>query len=226
MIVAANNQTRVYGQNNPAISVAVNGVFNGDDVSADYTNTAGQYSDVGDYPITFNGLTGAKAMDYSTTVTGGSANGGTLTVTPAPLTVTIDNQSKVYGQANPTLTGTVVGVLNGDDVTALYTTTAGQYSDVGGYAITLAGLSGTKAQDYSASVVRRVGHAGRPDGDTGALDGDGRRPVEGVRPAQPHAQGHRRRHPQRRRRHGQLHHHRHPVQRGRVRSAIRSRSRD
>ncbi|WP_373286161.1 MBG domain-containing protein, partial [Hymenobacter frigidus] len=34
------------------------------------------------------------------------------------------NQTKVYGEANPTLTGTLTGVLNGDAITGAYTTTA------------------------------------------------------------------------------------------------------
>jgi hypothetical protein len=59
-------------------------------------------------------------------------------VTPAPLTVTADNQTKVYGAPLTTLTGTLTGVVNNDGITASFTTTATQTSDVmsGGYAIT------------------------------------------------------------------------------------------
>ena len=39
---------------------------------------------------------------------------GTLTVTPALLTATADNQSRVYNTANPTFTETVTGYVNGD----------------------------------------------------------------------------------------------------------------
>src|SRR5207249_3808144 len=39
---------------------------------------------------------------------------GTLTVTKAPLTVTADAKSKVYGSANPALTATITGFVNGE----------------------------------------------------------------------------------------------------------------
>ena len=157
LIVAANNQSKVYGQANPTLTGSVTGILNDDDVTANCTTTATQFSDVAGrrLSITFAGLSGTKALDYSTTVTGGSATGSTLAVTPAPLTFVVGNQTKVYGQANPTFTSTPTGVLNGDNVTASYTTTATQFSDVvpGGYAITLAGLTGTKALDYSTTVA-------------------------------------------------------------------------
>ncbi len=44
-----------------------------------------------------------------------SSNGsGDLAVTPAPLTITADNQTKVYGAALPTLTASYTGFVNGD----------------------------------------------------------------------------------------------------------------
>ena len=42
-------------------------------------------------------------------------------VLKAPLTVTAGNASRQYGQNNPVLTGTVTGVVNGDNITANYT---------------------------------------------------------------------------------------------------------
>ncbi len=64
----------------------------------------------------------------------------TLPVNPATLTVTTDPQTKVYGTPDPTLTGSVSGLENGDLITASYSTTASQFSDVaaGGYPITAA----------------------------------------------------------------------------------------
>jgi len=62
-------------------------------------------------------------------------NNGTLTVTAATLSVTADNQSRVYGSANPTLTGTLTGVQNGDNITASYSTVAVLTSPVGTYSI-------------------------------------------------------------------------------------------
>jgi sugar lactone lactonase YvrE len=63
-----------------------------------------------------------------------------IDVTPAPLSVLVDNQTNVYGAPLPVLTGTVSGVVNGDAVTAQYSTTATSASDVStaGYPITAA----------------------------------------------------------------------------------------
>ena len=61
----------------------------------------------------------------------------TLTVTPASVTVTADNKSKVFGAAEPELTATVTGTLNGDEVA--YTLSRDPGEDVGGYTITPTG---------------------------------------------------------------------------------------
>ena len=82
---------------------------------------------------------------------------GTLTVTPASLTITADNQSKVYGAVLPTLTASYSGLVNGDTAASLttgptLTTTATAASHVTGspYAIT---ASGAVDADYTISYV-------------------------------------------------------------------------
>ena len=57
-------------------------------------------------------------------------------ISAAPLTVTVADASREYGDANPPLTGSVTGVKNTDGITASYTTAATQTSAVGEYAIT------------------------------------------------------------------------------------------
>jgi YD repeat-containing protein len=59
-----------------------------------------------------------------------------IDVNHAPLTLRIDNQSKLYGAVVPTLTGTLTGVVNGDSITPQYATTATTASVVGTYPIT------------------------------------------------------------------------------------------
>jgi hypothetical protein len=65
------------------------------------------------------------------------STGGPLgqNVGQAALLVTVDDQSKVYGAALPTLTGTVTGLLNNDNITATFSTLATSASGVGTYAI-------------------------------------------------------------------------------------------
>ena len=52
-------------------------------------------------------ITASGAVDPDYTI---SYVGGTLTVTPAPLTITANNQTKVYGAALPTLTASYCGL--------------------------------------------------------------------------------------------------------------------
>ena len=82
---------------------------------------------------------------------------GSLTVTAAPLTITANNQTKVYGAALPTLTASYSGFVNGDTSASLTTqptlsTTATASSHVAGspYSITASGAVDT---DYSISYV-------------------------------------------------------------------------
>jgi hypothetical protein len=89
-----------------------------------------------------------KLTNYSVTI-----NNGALTVTPATLTVTADDQFRVYGSANPTLTGTVTGVQNSDGITASYSTVADTSSSVGNYSIIPAlNDPNSKLTNYSVTI--------------------------------------------------------------------------
>ena len=117
-----------------------------------------------------NGMTTATFSTHSlpagtyaiTAVYGGDANypGSTSnvvsqTVNPAPLSITAGNQTKVYGQANPALTVSYSGFVNGDtsaNLTTLPTvmTTATTTSPAGSYPIT---ASGAVDPNYTISYV-------------------------------------------------------------------------
>ena len=64
------------------------------------------------------------------------AAGLTQLIDRAPLAVSAADATRVYGDANPVLTGTVLGVRNGDDIAASYSTLAAASSAVGTYVIT------------------------------------------------------------------------------------------
>ncbi len=100
------------------------------------TTTAVTNSPVGPYPVT---AAGGVSSNYTFAYTA-----GTLTVTQAILSVTADNQSKVYGAVNPALTVSYSGFVAGDNAGSLTTqptatTTAVTNSPVGTYAITASG---------------------------------------------------------------------------------------
>ncbi len=99
-----------------------------------------------------------------------------LTITPAPVVITAENTSRPFGTPNPTLTGTVSGVVAGQSITDTYTTTAVQTSAPGTYPITpvspaTAG-TGTILTNYTITYVPgtlTVTQAGGPSFSTPAV---------------------------------------------------------
>ena len=132
LTVTVNNASRSYGAVNPAFTGTITGLKNSDPITATYTTTATPASPVGTYPITAV-LADPNNLLGNYTVTN---NPGTLTVTPAALTVIPNNTARLYGDPNPALTGVIVGIQNGDNITATYSTTATPASPVGNYPIT------------------------------------------------------------------------------------------
>ena len=164
LTITADDKSKVYGAALPALTASYSGFVNGDTVAS--LDHAGQFehhatatSDAGTYPITASG-----AADANYTI---SFVAGTLTVTPAALTITADDKSKVYGAALPALTASYSGFVNGDTVASLDTpvslsTTATAASAVGTYPIT---ASGAADANYTISFV-----AGTLTVDTGSVD--------------------------------------------------------
>src|SRR2546425_493377 len=74
--------------------------------------------------------TGAKLGNYTVT----KAN-GKLSITAAGLTVSADDKSREYGDANPIFTGKVTGLKNGDNITGIYGSSVNAGADVGVYEI-------------------------------------------------------------------------------------------
>ena len=88
-----------------------------------------------------------------------------LVVTPAPLTITTENASRLFGQANPAFTGSIAGVTNGDDITASFICAATTSSPSGNYSIVPALVDTNNRQtNYTVSLVNGtlniIGQAG------------------------------------------------------------------
>ncbi|MGZ3835998.1 MAG: MBG domain-containing protein, partial [Mucilaginibacter sp.] len=118
LTVTADDQSKVYGAANPSLTATYTGFVNGDTQASINTlatlgTTATTTSGVGTYTIT---ASAASDNNYTFTYVA-----GTLTVTKATLTVTADDQSKVYGAANPSLTATYTGFVNGDTQASINT---------------------------------------------------------------------------------------------------------
>ena len=100
LVVSADNQTRAYGAPNPPLTGSVAGL-NGDPITATFFTTAGTNSPVGTCNIGVT-LNDPEDLLSNYTVT---TNLATLTITPAALVVSADNQTGAYGAPNPPLTG-------------------------------------------------------------------------------------------------------------------------
>ncbi len=156
LTIFANNQAKIYGAALPTLTASYSGLVNGDN-SASLTAqpalitsaTAGSHVSGSPYVIT---AAGAADADYEINYTNGS-----LTVTPAPLTITADNQTTTYGAVLPTLTASYTGLVNGDMQGALttlptLTTTATSNSHVSGNPFNIT-ASGAVDADYTISYV-------------------------------------------------------------------------
>jgi hypothetical protein len=129
--VVADSASRAYGSINPVFSGTITGLESGDNITASYAATAAASSPVGMYPIAPSLIDpDGKLNKYLVTMTN-----GTLTVTGAVLTVTASNATRPYGTDNPAFSGNIIGIQNGDNITANYATAATISSPVGTYPI-------------------------------------------------------------------------------------------
>jgi len=145
LAISANNTNKVYGAALPGFAATYAGFVNGDTAAnlttpVTFGTSATTSSPVGGHPIT---ASGATYSNYNITF-----NSGTLTVTPAALTVTANSTNKTYGAALPAFTATYGGFVNSDTTNnltslATVTTSAMAGSSVGSYPITASGAAGS-----------------------------------------------------------------------------------
>ncbi len=108
-VTADPNQSMTYGDT-PDLTFTYTGLVNGDS-SASFTGSLGgatSWSGAGTDAITQGDL--AATGNYTI----GTFNADTLTVTPAPLTITVISVSRVYGAADPALGVWYSGLVNFD----------------------------------------------------------------------------------------------------------------
>ena len=151
---------RTYGATNPAFSGMLTGFMNGETLAdattgtLTWTTSATRTSNVGSYAVEGGGLV---ANDGNYVFVQAAGNTSALTVTPAALTVTADNASKVYGQT-PTLTGfTASGLQNGETIGSVTESSTGTSAtaNVGSYAVSANSAAGGTfdAGNYTISYV-------------------------------------------------------------------------
>jgi len=149
LVVTAINAGRFYGDPNPEFTGTITGLQSGDTITATYSTVADPNSEVGDYLIVPTLIDpDGKLGNYVVVM-----NNGTLTVSPAPLSIVADDLTRAAGQPNPAFTGTVTGVRNGEAISATYDSTATSSSEAGAYPIvpTLKDGSG-KISNYAVTI--------------------------------------------------------------------------
>ncbi|PZU16292.1 MAG: hypothetical protein DI589_27330, partial [Shinella sp.] len=142
--IVADAKSKTYGTADPVLTYTVTGFENGDDqsvITGALTRVAGE--NVGTYAIEQGTL--ATTANYDITYTGAD-----FTITKATLNIVADAKSKTYGTADPALTYTVTGLVNGDTQAVLTGTlvrTAGETA--GTYPITQGTLSAGNNYDIA-----------------------------------------------------------------------------
>ncbi len=140
LTITANSTSKVYGAALPEFTASYATFVNSDTAAnlttpVSFNTTATSGSDVGTYAID---VSGATSPDYTIAFVS-----GTLTNTPAALTITAVSTNKIYGDAVPDLSAAYAGFVNSDtpanlDTAVAITTTALLASPAGLYPITVA----------------------------------------------------------------------------------------
>lgn len=148
-----NDATKVYGSQNPAFTIDYYGLKNNESTPAwttspTFQTDATKTSGVGTYTVkAVNGV----PVNYDL----GEIAAGTLSITPAPLTIKANDVVREYFSDNPNFSYTCNGFVNGDNENVLATipklsTTAIRTSSVGTYEIK---VGETSSPNYSISFV-------------------------------------------------------------------------
>lgn len=148
-----NDATKIYGDKNPIITIDYSGLKNEETAPAwttspTFATEATQSSGVGQYQVK---AMNAVPVNYDL----GEITAGTLTVTPAPLSIKANDATRQYFSDEPNFGYTCNGFVNGENEDVLspkptLSTTANMSSNVGTYPIKASGASNP---NYSISHV-------------------------------------------------------------------------
>ncbi|MGB7848355.1 MAG: MBG domain-containing protein [Candidatus Acidiferrum sp.] len=156
LTITANNASKTYGQaaTFAATAFTSSGLLNGDTITGVTLTSTGAVATaaVGPYAIVPSAAVGTGIGSYTITYLP-----GTLTVGPAPLTITANNASKIYGQTAAFLgtAFTATGLLNSDTVSGvtLASTGAAATAVVGPYPITPSAAIGIGLTNYTIAYA-------------------------------------------------------------------------
>ena len=152
LTITASSGMSTYGASPPSVTPSVSGLQNSENSTVlgntlTCTTAASGSSPVGTYATSCSG-----AVDGNYSITYAQ---GTIMVTPAPLSITAASGSMTYAGAVPTVTPTISGLKNGEDIDVLgsalgCSSDANSSSPVGSYTTTCAGASDA---NYSITYI-------------------------------------------------------------------------
>jgi autotransporter-associated beta strand protein len=158
LTVTAQNASRLYGAANPTLTFLTSGLVNGDLAQNVFSNSLGTTATAtssvlgSPYPINQGTLTPNGNYFIQT------FNPANLTITPAPLTIQVNDASRPVNTPNPTpFTYTVLGLKNGDPASVVtsvpLSTTATISSPVGSYPISSSGTPTVGSNYFISSIL-------------------------------------------------------------------------
>jgi hypothetical protein len=125
-LVTPHGASKIYGSPDPTLSGTLSGFLAVDRITATYSRTSGET--VRTYPISATLSPASALANYEITY-----DAAIFEITRKAASVAPLSANKVYGSADPTLSGTLSGFLATDGVTATYSRTSGE--TVGTYPI-------------------------------------------------------------------------------------------
>jgi hypothetical protein len=156
--VTANGATKVYGEVDPTITSYVTGTMAANETVSVYAVRTDGENVAGDKVITLSAAFitggGADAANYNITYVAGS-----FTITARPITITANGATKVYGDADPTLTAFTItaGTMAAGETVSVYAARTDGENVAGDKSITLnnAFINGTfaPADNYAITYV-------------------------------------------------------------------------
>jgi filamentous hemagglutinin family protein len=158
LTVSAGNQSKTYGTTgslgSTSFSVTSGTLYGSDSIAGVTLASAGAdaTATVSSYAIAASNATGSGVSNYTITYVDGS-----LSITPAALTITANNRSKTYGNSLPLGTAEfeAEGLANDDAVSSITLQSAGTGTNatVGSYVITTSNAVGSGLSNYTISYV-------------------------------------------------------------------------
>ncbi len=119
--VTINAASKTYGDADPAFSGSLSGFLAGDSIVATYYRDAGEIVAGSPYTIRATLSPVDKVSNYTVTY-----NTASFTISKKAASVTPAAAGKTYGAVEPALTGSLSGFVAADNVSAVYSRTAGQ----------------------------------------------------------------------------------------------------